>query len=56
MKIAVVKESAADERRVALVPDAVSRLVKQRMEVWVESGRAIEHMNVLLAEANMPYP
>jgi H+-translocating NAD(P) transhydrogenase subunit alpha len=38
MKIAVVKESAADERRVALIPDAVSRLVKQHLEVWLESG------------------
>jgi H+-translocating NAD(P) transhydrogenase subunit alpha len=38
MKIAVVKESAADERRVALIPDAVSRLVKQQLEVWLESG------------------
>jgi H+-translocating NAD(P) transhydrogenase subunit alpha len=38
MKIAVVKESVADERRVALNPDTVNRLVKQQLEIWLESG------------------
>ncbi|KGF73568.1 NAD(P) transhydrogenase subunit alpha [Neosynechococcus sphagnicola sy1] len=38
MKIAVVKEIEVGERRVALVPDAVARLVKQGLEVWVEAG------------------
>jgi NAD(P) transhydrogenase subunit alpha len=40
MKIAVVKESSIDERRVALIPDTIQRLVKQQvdMEVWVEAG------------------
>jgi NAD(P) transhydrogenase subunit alpha len=40
MKIAVVKESSSDERRVALIPDMVQRIVKQQvdMEVWVETG------------------
>jgi NAD(P) transhydrogenase subunit alpha len=38
MKLAIAKEIAAGERRVALVPDAVARLVKQGVEVWVEAG------------------
>ncbi|MDX2214429.1 MAG: Re/Si-specific NAD(P)(+) transhydrogenase subunit alpha [Oculatellaceae cyanobacterium bins.114] len=38
MKIAVAKEIEMGERRVALVPDTVARLVKQGMEVWVEAG------------------
>ena len=38
MKIGVPKETAPDERRVALVPDTVSRLVGSGMEVVVESG------------------
>jgi H+-translocating NAD(P) transhydrogenase subunit alpha len=38
MKIAVVKEIEVGERRVALVPDTVSRLVKQGIEVLVEAG------------------
>ena len=38
MRIAVAKEIEVSERRVALVPDAVSRLVKQGLEVWVETG------------------
>jgi len=39
MKIAIVKESRADERRVAATPDTVSRLRdKQGFEVLVQSG------------------
>lgn len=38
MKIAVAKEIEVGERRVALVPDTVARLVKQGLEVWVEAG------------------
>jgi NAD(P) transhydrogenase subunit alpha len=38
MKIAVVKESSPTEHRVALIPDLVSRLVKQGVEIWVETG------------------
>ena len=38
MKIAVAKEFEVGERRVALVPDTVARLVKQGLEVWVEAG------------------
>lgn len=38
MKLAIAKEIEAGERRVALVPDAVARLVKQGVEVWVEAG------------------
>ena len=36
MKIAVPKETAAGERRIALVPDAVAPLVKSGLEVLVE--------------------
>lgn len=38
MKIAVAKEIEVCERRVALNPDTVTRLVKQGLEVWVEKG------------------
>ncbi|MEH2363757.1 Re/Si-specific NAD(P)(+) transhydrogenase subunit alpha [Nostoc sp.] len=38
MRIAVAKEIEVGERRVALIPDAVARLVKQGLEVWVETG------------------
>jgi H+-translocating NAD(P) transhydrogenase subunit alpha len=38
MKIAVAREIEVGENRVALVPDTVSKLVKQGLEVWVESG------------------
>jgi NAD(P) transhydrogenase subunit alpha len=38
MKIAVAKEIDVGERRVALIPDVVGRLVKKGLEVWVEAG------------------
>ncbi|QFZ12568.1 Re/Si-specific NAD(P)(+) transhydrogenase subunit alpha [Anabaena sp. YBS01] len=38
MRIAVAKEIEVCERRVALNPDTVARLVKQGLEVWVEAG------------------
>lgn len=38
MKVAVPVEIAPDERRVALVPDAVTTLMESGMEVLVESG------------------
>ena len=38
MKIAVAKEIEVCERRVGLIPDTVARLVKQGVEIWVESG------------------
>jgi len=38
MKIAIAKEVEVGERRVALVPDVVARLVKQGLEIWVEAG------------------
>jgi H+-translocating NAD(P) transhydrogenase subunit alpha len=38
MRIAIAKEIEVCERRVALIPDIVARLVKQDLEVWVEAG------------------
>lgn len=38
MKIAIAKEIEVGENRVAMSPDGVARLVKQGIEVWVESG------------------
>ena len=38
MKVAVVKENAPGERRVALVPETVTKLTKAGVEVLVESG------------------
>jgi alanine dehydrogenase len=43
VKGGVLKEIATEERRVALIPDAVTRIVKAGFEVLVESecsGRA----------------
>ena len=42
MKVGIPKEFAAGERRVALVPDTVARLVASGMEVVVESGAGEE--------------
>src|SRR5277367_6891555 len=41
MRIGVPRETLEGERRVALVPDAVSRLVKAGVEVTVESGAGL---------------
>ncbi len=38
MKIAIAKEIQVDERRVALIPDVVARLVKLGIEIEVEAG------------------
>src|SRR5580658_2564354 len=38
MKVAVVKEDAPGERRVALVPETVPRLTAAGLEVLVETG------------------
>src|SRR2546421_11462851 len=38
MKVGVPKETAINERRVALVPETVGRLVKSGLEVLVERG------------------
>ncbi len=42
MKVAIPKESAADERRVALVPDTAAKLIAASLEVSVESGAGAE--------------
>lgn len=42
MKIGVPKETAAGERRVALVPEAVGRLVKGGHQVTLEAGAGVE--------------
>jgi NAD(P) transhydrogenase subunit alpha len=42
MRIAVLKETAPGERRVALVPDAVARLAKGGHEVRLERGAGQE--------------
>jgi NAD(P) transhydrogenase subunit alpha len=38
VKVAIPKESAADERRVALVPDTATKLIAASLEVSIESG------------------
>ena len=40
MKAAVIKETAPGEHRVALVPEAVTRLRPDGIDVLVERGRA----------------
>ena len=41
MKIGVVRESIAGERRVALVPESVKRLIGKKHEIVVESGAGV---------------
>ena len=38
MKVGVAKETAAGERRVALVPEALGRLTSAGLEILVERG------------------
>jgi proton-translocating NAD(P)+ transhydrogenase subunit alpha len=38
VKVAIPKETALDERRVAAVPDTVTKLTAAGLEVWVEAG------------------
>jgi H+-translocating NAD(P) transhydrogenase subunit alpha len=38
MKVAVIKEAAPGEQRVALVPEAVAKLRAAGLEILVESG------------------
>lgn len=42
MKVGVVKETAAGERRVGLVPDGVTRLAAAGLQVSVQSGAGLE--------------
>jgi len=42
MKVGVVRETLPGERRVALVPDAVSKLIAARLEVAVQAGAGNE--------------
>ena len=41
MKVGVPKETAPGERRVALVPEVVERLVQSGFEILVEPGRRL---------------
>ncbi|HXC79698.1 MAG TPA: Re/Si-specific NAD(P)(+) transhydrogenase subunit alpha [Candidatus Acidoferrum sp.] len=41
MKVAIPKESAQDERRVALVPDTAAKLIAAGLEVSVERGAGV---------------
>ncbi len=44
MKIGVLKETGSGERRVALVPETVKRLIGKKHEIWVEAGAgALSH-------------
>lgn len=53
MIVAIPKETAELERRVALVPDTVSKLVEKGLEVWIESdaGKASSYLNGSYEEA-----
>ncbi len=42
MKISVLKETVAGEKRVAIVPDALKRLAKHNFQVTVQAGAGIE--------------
>ena len=51
MRVAVLRECAAGERRVALVPESVARLVKGGHDVRVEQGYEIGRPSLLLLRA-----
>ena len=53
MVVAIPKETAEHEQRVALVPETVQKLVDQGLEVWIESeaGRASNYLNASYEEA-----
>ncbi|GAB5410050.1 MAG: Re/Si-specific NAD(P)(+) transhydrogenase subunit alpha [Balneolaceae bacterium] len=53
MIIAVPKETAEYERRVALTPDVVAQLVKKDLEIWIESdaGLASNYLDAAYEEA-----
>ena len=53
MKVGVPTESAAGERRVALVPEMIARLSSGRFEVLVErgAGQAASYPDEAIAEA-----
>ncbi len=42
MKISVLKETVAGEKRVAIIPDALKRLAKHNFQVTVQAGAGIE--------------
>src|SRR5688500_18545781 len=42
MQVAVLKETAAHERRVAMTPDSVARLVKAKVDVMVQRGAGVQ--------------
>ena len=42
MRVGVTRETAAGERRVALVPDSVGRLAQSGISVVVEPGAGVE--------------
>ncbi|HFQ81022.1 MAG TPA: Re/Si-specific NAD(P)(+) transhydrogenase subunit alpha [Desulfobacterales bacterium] len=42
MKISVLKETVAGEKRVAVIPDALKRLAKHNFQVTVQAGAGIE--------------
>ena len=42
MQIAVPSETLANEKRVALIPDAVKKLVRAGFDVVIESGAGVK--------------
>ncbi len=42
LTISVLKETVADEKRVALVPESVKRLAKQGITILIQEGTGIE--------------
>lgn len=38
MRVAILRETESGEQRVAMVPDVAARLIKQGIDVWVETG------------------
>ncbi|HKK45102.1 MAG TPA: Re/Si-specific NAD(P)(+) transhydrogenase subunit alpha [Balneolaceae bacterium] len=53
MIVAIPKETAENEKRVALIPDTVSKLKDKGLEIWIESdaGQASNYPNSAFTEA-----
>lgn len=53
MIVGVPKETAENERRVALVPETISKLIDRELEVWIESdaGHASNYLDHAYQEA-----
>ena len=56
MKVAIVKESAPNERRVALVPEAIGRLTGAGHEILIQTGEFAAAREIYGFPFTQPFP